>query len=261
MRAGLKSLALIFFIFAFFKLKRQNMKNLILVFITLLPYLLLAQQPNNGALHAQFDQIGKAQSPSSVPTFDTRYEGVLGSRFTIETYNTGEIWLTDGHHYTTQLNYRFDEIENCVQIKYPEGKEILLFNNYVQKCHILNKDTTVIYQKAQIEGEKDPHKLYQVLFEGKNFTLLKFPHRKVLRIDEKTALTIGRLYDQITPLYYYYFKTDGKFFKEIKLKKKDLLKNFPTQKVVLEHLFKTPQYEDAFGESELIKTFQILDKD
>jgi hypothetical protein len=210
-------------------------------------------------LHAQFDQIGKAPRPGTVPTFDTRYEGVLGSRFTVEDYNKGEIWLTDGHHYTTELTYRFDEIENCVQVKYPEGRELLLFNNYVQKCHIFNKDTILVFQKAHIEGEKDPHKLYQVLFEGKTYTLLKFPHRKVVRVDEKTALTIGRLYDQITPIYHYYFKTGDKLFKEIKLKKKDILKTLPSHKAVLEDLLKTPQYDSDLDDKKLILMFQKID--
>jgi hypothetical protein len=235
------------------------MKNLFFLLTTLLPYFLSAQTPNNVELHAQFDQIGKSARPGSVPTFDTRYEGVLGSRFTIEDYNKGEIWLTDGHHYTTELQYRFDELENCVQVKYPEGKELLLFNNYVLKCHIFNKDTTIVYQKAIIDGEKDPHKLYQVLYDSKNYTLLKYPHRKVIRIDEKTALTIGRLYDKITLLFHYYVKTDEKNFKEIKLKKKEVLKIFPTKKATLEELFKAPQYNEDFNDKNLIALFQYLE--
>ena len=243
------------------------MKKTTCFFAPLLPFLLLsscvilsAQTPNNAELHAQFDQIGKAQRPSTVPNFDTRYEGVLGSRFTIEVYNKGEIWLTDGRHYTTELQYRFDEIENSVQVKYPEGKELLLFNNYVLKCHISQKDTTIIYLKALIEGEKDVHKLYQVLYDGKKYTLLKLPTRKIIHIDEKTALTIGRLYDQITPVFHYYFKTDDKIFKEIKRGKKDILKAFSSKKMVLENLFKTPQYEGDLDDKKLVALFQYLEE-
>jgi hypothetical protein len=221
-----------------------------------LAFHLSAQLPNSAELHAQFDQIGKMQTPSTVPTFDTRYEGVLGSRFSIDNYNKGEIWLTDGHHYTTEFLYRFDEFENKIQVKYLDGKELLLFNNYVTKCYIFNNDTTIIYQKAIIEGEKDVHKLYQVLYDDSIYTLLKFPQRKVSRIDEKTALTIGRLYDKITPFYHYYFteKKDSKdvVFKELKLKKKDILKTFPTQKTMLENLFKVPQYSGNLDELKLI---------
>jgi hypothetical protein len=233
----------------------------------LLPFLLLsscvilsAQTPINAELHAQFDQIGKAQRPNTIPNFDTRYEGVLGSRFTIEAYNKGEIWLTDGRHFTTELQYRFDDLENSIQVKYPEGKELLLFNNYVLKCHISQKDTTIIYLKALIEGEKDVHKLYQVLHEGKKYTLLKLPTRKIVRVDEKTALTIGRLYDQITPVFHYYFKTNDAVFKEIKPRKKDILKVLPSEKKRLEYLFKTPRYEGDLDDKKLIALFQYLEE-
>jgi hypothetical protein len=240
------------------------MKRNLPLFFLFFAFKLSAQIPNGAELHAQFDQIGKAQTPSTVPTFDTRYEGVLGSRFYVENYNNGEIWLTDGHHYTTELQYRFDEIENKIQVKYPDGKELLLFNNYVTKCHVFNKDTTIIYQKAFIEGEKDIHKLYQVLCDDSIYTLLKFPQRKMTRIDEKTALTIGRLYDKITPFYHYYFfeKGDKKeaVFKEIKLKKKEIIKFLPTQKTTLENLFKAPQYSGDFDESKLIFLFKNLKK-
>ena len=251
-----------FLCFYLFVLKKQKeMKKITTLFAYILPFFIAAQTPNSTELHAQFDQIGKSQRPATVPVFDTRYEGVKGSRFSIETYNLGEIWLTDGRHFTTELKYRFDELENSVQVQYIDGKELLLFNNYVLKCQIFKNDTIITYRKAAIEGEKELHKLYQVLYEGENYSLLKLPTRKVVRVDEKSALTIGRLYDQITPIFHYYFKTSSSIFKEIKLKKKDLLKFLPTKKAALESLFKTPQYEGDLDEPKLVEIFQKIDKD
>ncbi len=239
------------------------MKKNLLLFLFYPACGLLAQIPQSAALHAQFDQIGKAQSPSSVPSFDTRHEGVLGTRYTIDTYKNGEIWLTDGHHYTTEFQYRFDEIEQKIQVKYPDGKELLLFNNYVTKCHIFNNDTIIKYQKVVVENEKELHIFYQVLHEGKNFTFLKLPHRKVVRVDEKTALTIGRLYDEIKPVYHYYFKENDKqdtIFRALKLKKKDLLKMLPTKKIKLGALFKAPQYNGDLDEQRCITIFKKLEE-
>ncbi len=237
------------------------MKKITQLLALFIPFFTSAQIPSSTELHSQFDQIGRSQRPSTVPIFDSRYEGVKGSRFTIEDYLAGEIWLTDGRHYTTELRYRFDEIENSIQVQYADGKELLLFNNYVTKLHLFNKDSTIIYRKDIIEGEKDIHKLHQVLFEGKNYSLIKLPTRKVVRIDEKSALTIGRLYDQINPIYHYYFKTVNALFKEIKLKKKDIIKVLPSQKGFLEKHFNTPQYDKDLNEKMLIYMFQEMDKE
>ena len=225
------------------------------------PVMVLAQQTPSVALHAQFDQTGRAPSLLSVPTFDTRYEGILGSRYTVEIYNEGELWLTDNRHYTKELKYRFDEMENSIQIQLPEGKEILLFNNQVNKAQIRYKDSIFNYVKAKIPTEKEVHQLYQVLFEGKNYQLLKLPTRKLKRIDEKSALTIGRLYDQITPYFHYFIKIGINDFTEIKFKKKDIIKTIPLKRAQLEQLLETPQYKGDLDESKIISLIQTLDNE
>ena len=68
----------------------------------------------------------------NMAAFDFRNTSDLrGSRFTIDEFKEGELWMTENRHFTKEMTYRFDESENAIQVKYLDGKEIQLLSNEI----------------------------------------------------------------------------------------------------------------------------------
>ena len=204
-----------------------------------------AQVGNFASMQSKMDNLLTQTGSPVIPIFDLRYEGVKGSRFLNEEYAEGEIWMTNNRHYTVEMKYKFDEAENGVQVKFAStGKEITLFNNEVEIFKLKLNGSTVTYFKAEVPGENETNKLFQVIYLGKKYQLIKLPVKKLVRHKETGAYQSGANYDKFEESHRYFIKINDQSFKEIKFKKSVILKMIPNKKDSLEKLFDKPQYKD-----------------
>ncbi len=195
--------------------------------------------PNEPSVQTQLNNVGIESYSASIQTFDLSYEGVKGSRFFNDEYAAGEIWMTNGKHYTSEMVYRFDELENSVQIKYPSKKELLLYNFDVLSFNLIINGATHSYVKADVKGIGDAHKFFRVIFKNEKCQLIKWTQKIFEKSDNSGAYSREIKYDAYVAKNRYYVKTDEGKFREMGITKKEFLKKFPTKKAIVEKLFST----------------------
>lgn len=219
------------------------MKRTIISLIFLIPVFAFAQNtskvvaPNEPSVQTQLNNVGIESYSASIQTFDLSYEGVKGSRFFNDEYAAGEIWMANGKHYTSEMVYRFDELENSVQIKYPSKKELLLYNFDVLAFNLIINGATHSYVKADVKGIGDAHKFFRVIFKNEKCQLIKWTQKIFEKRDNSGAYSREIKYDAYVPKHHYYVKTNEGKFREMGISKKEFLKNFPSKKAVVEKLF------------------------
>lgn len=240
------------------------MKNIIVTLLVFSCFTMFAQvNANLSNIQTKLDNLTTQTNAPIIPLFDLRYEGIKGSRFFNEEYSTGEIWMTNNRHYTTEMEYKFDEHENGVQVKFKStGKEITLFNNEVEIFKLRMNGKEVTYFKAEVPGEGDANKLFQVIFLSEKYKLIKLPSKKLVRHDEKgNSYVDTRKYDEFEDNHRYFIKTNDKDFKELKFKKSAFTKTIVEKKQQLEKIFNQKEYKGDLTDVMIAEVLQILSKE
>jgi NADH:ubiquinone oxidoreductase subunit len=240
------------------------MKNIVVTLLIFSCFTMFAQvNANLSNIQTKLDNLSTQTNAPIIPLFDLRYEGIKGSRFFNEEYSTGEIWMTNNRHYTTEMEYKFDEHENGVQVKFKStGKEITLFNNEVEIFKLKMNGKEVTYFKAEVPGESDANKLFQVIFLGDKYKLIKLPSKKLVRHDEKGNSYVNtRKYDEFEDNSRYFIKTNDKDFREIKFKKSAFMKTIADKKQQLEKIFNQKEYKGDLSDVMIAEVLQIISKD
>jgi hypothetical protein len=197
---------------------------------------LLAQSPTSvGNSVARLNQM--SQGSGLIPVFNLKTSEVKGSRFFNRDYTEGEVWLNKERHYGKEYKYKFDEAENTIQVITKEGKEISLLNYEIEVAKLYINNSTVTYFRAQLPNSEGIHRLFQVLFVGKKYTLIKLPTKKLVKTDNRGGYNTGEVFQEYIPVHRYFLQVGNKPFQEIKMTKKSLLKAMPQKKAALEELF------------------------
>ena len=224
---------------------------------------ILGQASNVANLGDKLDQIGNNSSVQVIPVFDKTVYEIEGSRYSAQDFNEGEIWMTEERHFTTQLKYRFDELENSIEVKYPDGRTLLLFNNQVEKCFIKLPDGRQLryINASDFLAEKDLNRLLQVVYTSPKYKLIKNPKKEFKNGSrEKTYRAAGTQNDAFIAAHTYFLQIEKGKFKEIKLTKKGFLKALPELKTKLDALFLTPQYAKELDDWKAAELLQSIEK-
>ncbi len=211
-------------------------RNLLFSILLFLGIGLLAQSPisvENSV--ARLNQIN--QGSSLIPVFNLKTGAIKGSRFFSKEYTEGEVWLNKERHYGKEYKYKFDEAENTIQVLTKEGKEILLMNYDIEVAKLYIDNSTVTFFRAEVPNSEGIHRLFQVLFVGKKYTLIKLPVKKLVKVSNTGGYNSGEIFQEFIPVHRYFLQVNNKPFKEIKMTKKSLLKAMPQKKAALEELF------------------------
>ena len=190
-----------------------------------------------------------------VPYFNLRYDGIKGSKFFYEDYAEGELWMSKERHFTKEYVYKFDESENTIQVKTKEGKEISLLSHEIEVAKLFIKGSTVTYFRAEVPNANGEHRLFQVLFVGKKYSLLKLPGKKLVKEEKTGGYDTGEIYHEYIPTHRYFLQTGQKTAEEIKMTRRSLLKTMPQKKAVLEAFF-----EEHEGEIHDYEIAELLEK-
>ena len=242
------------------------MKKFKFLIILLFPFWASGQAANAMSESMAAARIMTSRGGGDLPIFNLAETKVVGTRFFKDEYTEGEIWLTGNRHHGNDVSYKFDEIENSVQVKYRDGREILLFNNDIIACKMTYGNENVIYFKAHVPGESDVHKLFQLIYYGKKYQLIKLPIKSERKKSDNTnsSNSYSLKGNENTVEYVnenrYFLKIGDAEFKEVKLKKSAFLKALSTEKNKLETLFDTPQYKGNLTDWSIAKVFEKMEE-
>jgi hypothetical protein len=219
-----------------------------------------AQSGQNASnVNAQSNLIGLGKS-NVVQTFDERYEGIRGNRyFADDKFHTGELWMTNGH-YTNEVMYRFDQVACSVQIRYPDGKEILLDANNIIVFHLNIDDKKIIFSRAKLP-RSNVYALMQVIYYSPTLQLYRHSKKKLIRVNDTGAYSKGEVYDELENDYQYYmrYEKEDADLQEVKVSKKSLSKAMPSKAAKIERLFNSAQFKGDLTISKAAELMKRLD--
>jgi hypothetical protein len=241
-------------IFKFFE-NQYQMKKVFLFLLTLLYFNFLNAQ----SIESKSDFLnGFDTKGTMLYTFNDRYDGIEGNYYFYDTlYHEGELWMTNNRHYTSDYKYKFDQIEGTVQIRYADGKELLLDVNQVLSFAMFIDDKTVNFVKAQLPKAENK-RLFQVIYWSSSMKLLRDIKKKAVRTKLKTSFSNNKVVDKIESDYHYYFSRKNDNLVEIKINKKGIIKALPNKEKEIERLFKTKTLKDLTV-TKLAELMQKLD--
>lgn len=183
---------------------------------------------------------------------------IKGSRFYDPEYQKGELWTSNGLHFKDELEYKFDEVENSVQIKTEDGKELVVDANLVDSFRLYLNDRTIYYYKAHVpDGKKDEEKIFQVVHVGKQVLLFKIASKTIKHYNYQGAFGDGRTVGEYVSHHHYYIKVGNKPLTRIKLNKKDITKKITLNRAIL---LDQLEYIEPFEEITEKKFIDILRK-
>jgi hypothetical protein len=206
---------------------------------------------------ARLNQINR--SSGLIPYFNLRYDGIKGSKFFYDNYTEGEVWMSKDRHYGKEYTYKFDEEENTVQIRQKDGKEISLLSFEIEVVKLYIDSSTVTYFRAEVPNSKGEHRLFQVLFVGKTYTLLKLPGKRMVKEDRTGGYNTGEIYHEYVPTHRYFLLAGQKPAEELKMTKRSLMKSLPQKKALLEAFFET--HEGDIQDYEIAELLEKSEKE
>jgi hypothetical protein len=172
-------------------------------------------------------------------------------------YHQGELWTTNGH-YTTEMQYRFNQLEGTIQVKLPNDKEILLDEKSVIMFHLFiqdkNEEKKIIFVQETLP-QNNKKALLQVLYDGTNFQLLR---------DTRKSFSINLYYetaDQRLNYTYYIAQGTKKPLHVISLTEKSLTQTFPTKHTKIKQFFKSYDSKEKMNLTKILQLMTNLDEE
>jgi hypothetical protein len=233
--------------------------NLILAFICGTVYLALAQdRPRDGRVNF----LTSTDRFQYINPYDDRYINLRGTRYFFDSiYHPGEL-QTAKTLYTTELQYRFDQIERMVQVKTENGNELLLNEYDVVYLKMFIGDKVVYFIPAAVpNGRKST--LLQVIYKSPTMQLLRDSRKFIFRVksDNIDGYSSEEVYDEVRKDYRYYFnKGETLAFTHVKMDAKSFAKVMPDKKGQIAKLFKAGQAKDGLTITKLAAILKELDK-
>ena len=209
---------------------------------------------------APFREQTLMQFPSAIDASNAKQ--IKGSRFYNPEYRKGELWASNGLHCTDELEYKFDEVENSVQVKTKSGKELLLDANSIDSFRLYVDDTTTIYYyKAPLpDSKRAENKIFQVVYVGNKILLFKIPQKVMKNLNYKGSFGDGRTLGEYVPRHQYYIKAGNKPLTSVKLNKKDLVNKIPFKKGELTELLEYVEFYEELTEKKVLDIIHKIDK-
>jgi hypothetical protein len=228
------------------------MKNLIVLSLLILPFIVQAQTLNQTAL--QQTNLNNLSPSTSINTWDYSEDNLIGTRYLSDDYLEGELWTTNKTHYTTELTYRFDEVDNAVQIKFKDsGKEVVLFNEKVAALQLNINNKKISFLRIPEVDKENPNNLYQLIVYKEKYKVVKFAKKRlVVSSNEDRVFEPAKNTTEYKEDYHYYIKMGDKDYVEFKLSKKSLLKAFPRYTAKIEEILKLPKYNKKITDAVMI---------
>jgi hypothetical protein len=234
-----------------------------LIFSLLFPLFGNAQTTNSAQLQNQMQAANSFFSStrsSYIPLYKVSESEVEGSKYFSDDYLTGELWATDGRHFTDEYVYKFDELENTVQIKDKNGREIQLLRVDIKACMMRQGTRTALFFQAEVPDEDGMTRLFQLIYQSNNYLLLKLPKKRLRTRPQKGMLNDNDFKDTYVSEPIYYLQEGKNDFVKIKLKKADILKALPQKQATVQALFEQSTFKGKIDEAKLTALLMELEQ-
>ena len=216
-----------------------------------------------GAINAgRINLITSNERFQYINPFDGRDIPTRGERFLNDsTFRDGEL-KTLNNLYTTELKYRFDQLERTVQIKMENGKMLYLFEKDIEYCKIFIDDKVLMFVPAAVPNGRKLT-LMQVIYKSPTIQLYRDVKKYVFRV--KSANIDGysseEVYDDIRKDYRYFLrKGETNNFTEVKIDIKSFVNVLPDKRAQITKAFKAAKANDGLSVSKLAQIMAEVDK-
>ena len=164
-------------------------------------------------IYAQGGFNGRGYGNISQSYVQRNYDGLevttKGSRFfNSDDYVKGELKSPDSL-YQNDFLYRYDQMAKTLQIKFSDGKDMLLDPRDIVHFKLFIEDKTFLFERTLVPYKKE-HDILQVLYSSPTMRLLRDTKKKKTRITEMDPYTSApsTRYDVYENDYRYYLIFD-----------------------------------------------------
>ena len=193
--------------------------------------------------------------------FDARTVQLVGERYFFDSiYVTGEL-QTNKNLYTTELLYRFDQIERTIQVKLENGKQLYINEKDVVYCKLFIGGQTVEFVPVSVPNGRKLT-LLQVIYKSPTMQLYRDIRKYIYRVKSENidGYSSENIYDEVRKDYRYYFRKGEKgVFKAIKIDIKSFVAAIPEKRSQVVTLFKAGQ-KSGLNVTKLAQIMAELDK-
>ena len=191
---------------------------------------------------------------------DERYEGIKGNRYFYDNqFHEGTLTMTKKREFGNGMLFRYDQLEGTVQMRYPDGKEVLVDQREILNFNLFVENKSVIFLRMKIPTNPDGLNLVQVIYYSPTMQLVRDPRKKLKRVENIGAYSKNEIYDTYENDYRYFIKIGKENLVEVKPTAKSLSKVMPSKATRIESLFKAAKYKGELSVTKLADIIKKLD--
>lgn len=173
------------------------MKNVLICLGLALCVHTLAQtvnQPEDYEAKENLRELGSTDGTGTVRTFDNRYEGVKGTPYALEEWDSGEIFLSSKQKVAVKkLNYNC--FDNEIAVKDPETGEISVINRYkVELFQINQADGKISFIPLRLKADEE--KVFVQVLYDQGSKVYKVYKKEFLQANYEGGYSADRKYDE-----------------------------------------------------------------
>jgi hypothetical protein len=191
---------------------------------------------------------------------DERYEGIKGSRyFYDDKFHEGTLTMTRKREFGKDMLFRYDQLEGTVQMKYPDGKEVLVDQKEVLNFNLFVEDKSVVFIRMKTPTN-NAFSLVQVIYYSPTLKVVRDPRKKMKRVENTGAYSSNQIYDTYENDYHYFMQRGEENPMEVKPTAKSFSKAMPDKAKKIESLFKAAKNRGELSVSKLAEIIKKLDE-
>ncbi len=238
------------------------MKKIFLSFLWLLPAAFVLAQGPDPINQGKLNMASSDEAFRFVNAYDGRRIDLVGEVYLNDTlYHEGEL-KTIKRLYTSELQYRFNQVERTVQVKLADGKQMYINEKDIVYCKIVIEGKTITLVPAKIPNGRRLT-VVQALYRSPNMQLFRDARKFIFRVksNDIDGYSSEKVYDEVRKDYRYYLRIgDSGEFTEVKTTAKSFAQAFPEKRKQIELLFKAAKKKEGLTVTKLSDIMAQLDK-
>lgn len=192
---------------------------------------------------------------------DDRYEGVKGSRyFYDDKYHEGTLTMTRKREFGREMLFRFDQLEGTVQMKYPDGREILVNQDEALNFNLFVENKSVVFVRMKTPRNTTGFSLVQVIYYSSTLKVVRDARKKLRRVEDIGGYSHNQIYDTYDNDYHYFVQRGEEDVQEVKPTAKSFAKAMPDKAKKVESLFKAAKSKGELSVTKLAEIMRKLDE-
>lgn len=246
--------------FLFYRLNQTQMKKFS-IFVLFLLFTLTTDAQQIVSPVRNMNALSTNDRFQYIPPYDIRDIQLVGERYFFDSlYHQGEL-KTVNQTYTTEMMYRFDQIEGTIQIKLQDGKEMLVNENDLVFCKLFIEKETVVFKTVSVPNGKKKS-VVQVIYESPTLQLYRDSRKYISRAKSASIDGYGSesTYDEVRKKYRYFLRKGKGPFTEVKIEAKSFINVIPEKRSQITQLFRAGQSKGGLTVTKLTQIMTELDK-